>query len=335
MIRPPEIGVQASDLYAMALSSVLWGVGCRFGQAYVLRPLARYLLPATADSKPEASLQPNDSGTDLTRASEASTLRQRKKTEAQDAVADAPTDAPADTPSKGKAKHAGISKQERFVASAWTCFMYILCSVVGLFIMYQEREWFLDPTKYFELHIPPSNYVRFYYAFSSGYYIFAMFSELYFEPWRSDTPVLIIHHVVTLLLLLGSAWFDFWRIGCPIILIHDISDPLLHVAKLFLYCGHQLIADIVFPMFAVVFIVSRVIIFPRFIIWPIPYNAYHPDGQRTPWGREDILFGFIGLLWSLECLHVYWTYLILKVAVQQILLGKIEKDIREESDDDI
>ena len=40
------------------------------------------------------------------------------------------------------------------------------------------------------------------------------------------------------------------------------------------------------------------------------------------------------MLITLEVLHVYWTYLILKIAVQAAGEGKMQKDVRSSTDDD-
>ncbi|KAG2470371.1 ATS17 metalloproteinase, partial [Polypterus senegalus] len=94
------------------------------------------------------------------------------------------------------------------------------------------------------------------------------------KPWFYDTDEVwkhyplqdfkeqIIHHLATIILLSFSWCANYARIGTLVMITHDASDILLESAKLFHYAGWKDICDAIFVCFAVVFIVTRLVIFP-------------------------------------------------------------------------
>ncbi|MEQ2253965.1 Ceramide synthase 2, partial [Ilyodon furcidens] len=72
----------------------------------------------------------------------------------------------------------------------------------------------------------------------------------------------IVHHLATLVLLSFSWCANFIRIGTLVMLVHDASDVFLESAKLFNYAKWEKTSKGLFVVFAIVFMVTRLIIFP-------------------------------------------------------------------------
>ncbi|XP_008336456.2 ceramide synthase 2-like [Cynoglossus semilaevis] len=72
----------------------------------------------------------------------------------------------------------------------------------------------------------------------------------------------IIHHLATLVLLSFSWCVNYIRVGTLVMLVHDASDVLLESAKLFNYAKREDISHSIFVVFATVFMVTRLVIFP-------------------------------------------------------------------------
>jgi len=123
-------------------------------------------------------------------------------------------------------------------------------------------------------------------------------------------------------------------IGCLVMMVHDLADFFLEIAKVLNYMVKarpwaQKITDVFFVLFALVFFVTRLLIFPIYVWWsnsmkmPRKYFGYHYTG--------------IGLL-NLFCLvlivlHTYWMYLIVKMAVKMMASGEAPNDERSDDDD--
>eukprot|EP00887_Chlorella_sp_A99_P004573 scaffold4.g4573.t1 len=115
----------------------------------------------------------------------------------------------------------------------------------------------------------------------------------------------------------------------------------LQAAKMARYADNEAASTGFFVAFLVTWIATRVLAFPLIVIRSTLYeswraewlqghfNGTHPSGATT--AREmvqphwAILNGFLGFLYLL---HVYWTYLILRIVVKRLTGGKLD-DIRE------
>uniref|UniRef100_A0A3Q2UM55 Ceramide synthase 3 n=1 Tax=Fundulus heteroclitus TaxID=8078 RepID=A0A3Q2UM55_FUNHE len=128
-----------------------------------------------------------------------------------------------------------------------------------------------------------------------------------FDVKRKDFKEQIIHHLATLILLSFSWCANFIRVGTLVMLVHDASDVLLESAKLFNYAKWEKTSQGLFVVFAVVFMVTRLIIFPFWLMhctWVYPVDHY------------PAFFGyyfFNVMLVVLLFLHMFWAYLIFRM----------------------
>ena len=85
-------------------------------------------------------------------------------------------------------------------------------------------------------------------------------------------------------------------------------------------------ADRVFELFALVFLVTRIAMYP-YVCWSAHVEAtrYFPKGLPE--------WTCVALLWTLYGLQCYWFYLIIKVAVRMLATGRAE-DVRSDDEDD-
>ena len=136
------------------------------------------------------------------------------------------------------------------------------------------------------------------------------------------------------------------QLGMLILLIHDISDiPLevrkkitkkftpshpclpscLQLAKMLHYARLERSAEFVFAIFAVLFFITRLVVFPFRLIWAVafdlPYHTGHFPAQ---------IMG-VALLILLQVLHIYWFKLIALMVCQLLKGQRVKKDVRSDS----
>lgn len=110
-------------------------------------------------------------------------------------------------------------------------------------------------------------------------------------------------------------------------LVHDSADYFLESAKMFNYAGWRNACNYIFIVFAAVFIVTRLAIFPFRILYctlVYPVTVYEP------------FFGyyfFNGLLMILQCLHIFWAVLIIRIAVRFLTNNEKVDDERSDKDE--
>ncbi len=192
---------------------------------------------------------------------------------------------------------------------------------------------------------PPMNVAeRVYYVQAGGYYISVMFFLILFDPRRSDFFELMLHHFVTLALVVGSYSFGYVRIGIIILALHDIGDIFLYGAKTVHYLGYSGWDTFLFAIFAVTFYVTRLVMYSR-LVYAISVETLQSVIEIPSlcnWAKfyETYVWhhlAFSIFMCALLVLHCFWFALILRMIHRELFLGKKvsdEGDIRSDDEDD-
>ncbi|ONL96281.1 hypothetical protein Zm00014a_018585 [Zea mays] len=139
----------------------------------------------------------------------------------------------------------------------------------------------------------------------------------YLYYWNPDTNVM-----------------QFFRIGTIVLALHDTSDVFLETAKLCKYTEKELGASLFFGLFAISWLLLRLIYFP---FWIIKASSYH---SITFWRKLDefptaLYYIFNTMLLTLLVFHMYWWKLICLMIMRQLNnKGQVTDDVRSDSEDD-
>ncbi len=226
----------------------------------------------------------------------------------------------------------------KFVEAFWRAVFYTGFSIIGYYALFVPTTaiWFWDNKHHFAdwpFHeLTPA--INFYYQIELGCYFHQL---LWTEVTRSDAAEMITHHFVTIILIIASYISGFFRIGASILFLHDLADIFLEIAKVFNYTSKPAgqrwmktwIVDPLFAVFAVTFFVTRLVFFPKNILYSVFADGY---------GTFDCdWFGcstFIGLLFALQFLHVFWFYLIARM-VYKLAMGTMQDDERSDNEEEL
>lgn len=214
----------------------------------------------------------------------------------------------------------------------------------------REQSWFFNPDEYFEgfpYEAPES--LRWYYMIYLSFWFQSVdfmlqITNSHYKVKRKDNAEMLVHHFATISLMVFSYYFDLTRVGICVLMLHDVNDLLLETAKFFVYLEHELIANITFGLFALVWFVVRWYFFATNILLSVYYNAYDQIIVRifdagVFYGIEAHVWyyvwcGFFSFLALLLVLHIYWGVLIVRMVVKALGDGNVEKDIRSDSEDE-
>ena len=228
----------------------------------------------------------------------------------------------------------------KFVEAVWRFIFYLVFEIVGYYTLVSPNvakwlPWLGDTTQHWE-HWPLHDLTgptRFYYQVELGCYIHQF---MWTEVERSDALEMMVHHLTTIALISLSYLTNFTRVGTSILFLHDSADVFLESAKIFNYMSKadgrawaKHLTDIFFATFAVIFFVTRIFVFPRFILSSVLYEAPLYLGGSDWVG----FYVFAGLLIVLQVLHVFWFYLIARMIYKLATTG-IEKDERSDDEDE-
>ncbi|XP_026170198.1 ceramide synthase 2-like [Mastacembelus armatus] len=213
---------------------------------------------------------------------------------------------------------------KKFGEAAWRFFFYLTAFTAGLACLI-DRPWFWDRRECWRQYpVQPMERAHYwYYMLELGFYG-SLLLRISVDVKRKDFKEQVIHHLATIFLLSFSYCANYIRVGTLVMLLHDSSDILLESAKMFNYgTGWRKMCDTLFVVFAVVFLVTRLVIFPSKIIHTtlvLSMELFQPFPGY---------YFFNILLMVLQALHIFWAGLILRM-VYKFLKGKLEKDERSE-----
>ncbi|XP_062315069.1 ceramide synthase 5-like [Osmerus eperlanus] len=210
----------------------------------------------------------------------------------------------------------------KFCESMWRLTFYL-----GIFIyairylwvspwMWDTRQcWYNYPFQ----TLSPGQYN--YYMAELAFYWSLMLSQ-FTDIKRKDFLIMLIHHLATITLITFSYANNMLRAGTLVMCVHDASDILLEAAKLANYAKYQRLCDGLFVLFSIIFFITRLVIYPFWVVYSVFVESWVIIGPYQSWWLLN------GLLLVLQVLHVFWFYLIARIAIKALFKGKVSKDDR-------
>nr|XP_008001404.1 ceramide synthase 5 isoform X3 [Chlorocebus sabaeus] len=210
----------------------------------------------------------------------------------------------------------------KFCESMWRFTFYLCIFCYGIRFLWSS-PWFWDIRQCWHNYPfqPLSSGLYYYYIMELAFYWSLMFSQ-FTDIKRKDFLIMFVHHLVTIGLISFSYINNMVRAGTLIMCLHDVSDFLLEAAKLANYAKYQRLCDTLFVIFSAVFMVTRLGIYPFWILNTTLFESWEIIGPYASWWLLN------GLLLTLQILHVIWSYLIARIALKALIRGKVSKDDR-------
>ncbi|XP_068643551.1 ceramide synthase LOH2-like [Aristolochia californica] len=233
----------------------------------------------------------------------------------------------------GKVSKAKRAKIVKCAESMWKFTYYAVIQCCILKITYRE-PWFRDTKEYFrgwpnqELKVP----LQLFYMCQCGFYIYSIGALLTWETRRKDFSIMMSHHIITVILIGYSYISRFFRIGSIVLALHDTSDVFMEAAKVFKYSERELAASVLFGLFAISWLILRLIFFPFWVIWAVSFEF--GDFLDLSDGAVIVLYyAYNTMLLKLLVFHIYWFKLICAMILRQLKnKGKVGEDIRSDSE---
>lgn len=237
--------------------------------------------------------------------------------------------------SPAKISEAQEAKIIKCSESMWKLTYYTTVQVCVLAITYHE-PWFRDTKEYFRGW--PNQELKYslklYYMSQCGFYIYSIAALLLWETRRKDFSIMMSHHIITTILIGFSYITRFFRIGSIILALHDASDVFMEAAKVFKYSENELGASVFFGLFAITWLLLRLIFFPFWVIKSTSDDLQNCMNLSESYPRL-LYYLFNTMLLMLLVFHIYWWILICSMVLRQLKnRGKVGEDIRSDSEDD-
>lgn len=168
--------------------------------------------------------------------------------------------------------------------------------------------------------------IYYFYMFQLGFYTHSIYAHCLTETRRNDFVEMLLHHVATLILILASFSVRLVAGGTLIVIVHDVADVFFEAAKQLIYHKRETEANVVFGVWVLSWIVTRLVYFPLYIIHGVVWVSLAKLGYYPLYG---VLAGFLQVL---LVLHVFWTFMIFSM-IWRMITGEAKKirDTREDS----
>uniref|UniRef100_A0A8C9APS7 Ceramide synthase 6 n=1 Tax=Prolemur simus TaxID=1328070 RepID=A0A8C9APS7_PROSS len=165
---------------------------------------------------------------------------------------------------------------------------------------------------------PLTTDLHYYYILELSFYWSLMFSQ-FTDIKRKDFGIMFLHHLTAISLITFSYVNNMARVGTLVLCLHDSADALLEAAKMANYAKFQKMCDLLFVMFAMVFITTRLGIFPLWVLNTTLFESWEIIGPYPSWWVFNLL------LLLIQGLNCFWSYLIIKMACKAVSRGKAGK----------
>ena len=221
-----------------------------------------------------------------------------------------------------------------FSKQLWHVTWHLFCFLFLLSVIIPSNFWISTINPYnkqygtsllwsYESNEKPSIGIHAIYLIAIGHYTFDIFYIGIFDK-TNDVLTMCVHHLASLSLL----WMSYlppptWKIGCTILLIHDIGDVTLYTCKVLHYAQFEITSNVLFIFHLLIWIWSRLIWFPRYIA-----SLFLDIEDRS---KVWQVWPCSILLCTLLVLHIYWTYLMVKVLYKAVIKKEAIADPRDKN----
>jgi hypothetical protein len=274
--------------------------------------------------------------------------------------------------------HHNPDRIDKFAEYSFRLLYHLIISLLGYkWFVQQEPWWNFRPSDAWDMspsvataylyanfpHHPVSTRMAWYYLIQSAYNLDALVSlvelsvvwtahdpfRLRWSPTvRGDFQEMMLHHVATNLLILGSSRCRLTRIGSMVFFIHDVSDVPVDLSKLAHFVRFKVTTVTCFCAMVGVWCYTRLYLLPFIIYRSVLTQSSYVCGYtcqdqtpsaskgnemgkavRTVEGVSPILYlvyrhAFYGLVAFLILLHLVWFLMFLRIFHSLIFKRKVE-----------
>ncbi|ETV82902.1 hypothetical protein H257_04675 [Aphanomyces astaci] len=236
----------------------------------------------------------------------------------------------------------------KFTDQSWQLMIHGSMSVLEYAVI-RDETWWNDTTTLWNHNSPTCAFsdqkflTNFLYITQLAIWVYTAFSCKFLEEVRKDYLIMMSHHVVTIALVAWSFAVGFLPVGVLVLFLHDASDVPLDLLKMANYLKLEdrkgfFLSEVLFAVMLTVWVYFRVYLFPSKLIYTafwenreaccLPHEA-HDLSIIFPSPGPPSWLAFSLLLSCLYVLHIWWTFLILR-----LLKGVLTKSVHDVAEDE-
>eukprot|EP00347_Sterkiella_histriomuscorum_P006081 403354139 len=207
-------------------------------------------------------------------------------------------------------------KAEMIAERVYKFFMYT-CSSIGIFFVLKQGNFLhkylmgnLEDPQYFVNYpcVKVPKHLDDVYVLKLSYHLYELCYSILFHRDRRDFPEYILHHIITMVLILFSYSLNMLTLGAVIMFVADFTDCFVSLFKI--------TADVMNDRVQFVTAAAMIISWTYFRIWFFPsqlMTAWYIQSSQSPhYVFQQTYVFFFAFLCGLQTLHIFWLFLMLK-----------------------
>ena len=170
-------------------------------------------------------------------------------------------------------------------------------------------------------------FFKLYYMIGLSYHFEDSVSH-FFHPIQNDFFEMLLHHYITILLIVSSYMLSFWNFGIIVMIQMDFWDIVVSWIKAFMDLSSSItvFSNYLWMLFS--WIYFRDFVFMYEVVWKWSMSVRY----RVGYDHDSRQLSFAVLLIGLFILNMYWTILFLRMGYRFIFKGET-KDIQNPIED--
>jgi len=218
----------------------------------------------------------------------------------------------------------------KFAEQSWQLLVHVFGASFSYYILSKEDfTWMTMPNALDVLYTEPyPDDLRVFFLAQLAVWFYTGFSCRFFEERRKDYYVMMGHHVITICAIMQAWYTGCIRYGMAVLYVHDTSDIVIDSMKMFNYLGLEgsryfFLTEGTFVFNFLTWIYFR--FYKFFFLWHNVLLGNSGDvwatQNRIPF--DSHLAAKLGGSWLLllQCMHIWWFYLLLRVFYKIINKG--------------
>ncbi|ORX75762.1 LAG1-domain-containing protein [Anaeromyces robustus] len=214
------------------------------------------------------------------------------------------------------------SKVEKCATQIYKTLNYIALSVIGYYLLKDESYFPKSLGGHGDVEemwkdLPYQNQTKniyYYYVIALSYHLHSLIDQFkyYGKPSFGD---MMLHHIITIGLILFSFFNNYPRIGTLVLFIHDISDICGSLSKITINSKYNFITVISYTGLLSSWIYFRLYVYPFQVIYSAIKQIPVPHHEKNKF--------LILLMASLVVLHIYWFITFLLIFINYITTNEL------------
>ncbi|DAZ93284.1 TPA: LOW QUALITY PROTEIN: hypothetical protein N0F65_001123 [Lagenidium giganteum] len=229
-------------------------------------------------------------------------------------------------------KRESLDRCERFATVVFKFCFYVFITWLGFHVM-KDEIWFPkelggsgDASNcYRVLEIPPSAALKNYVLLQLGYHLHSLIYMVLFSPIRNDFMEMLLHHVATVALFCAAYLANYTSNSALVVFVHDIGDVSGYAIKAFVDTRHTMVVVALYFVLLASWAYTRLYIFPFHLVYNTLLVAPQIHANLSMFFHNAMNI----MLCMLQCLHVYWYALFLKMGYALANKG-VHEDIQQQ-----